>query len=184
MNLIQLGTNIANDDFANIVKSLDKSKINNLILVEPLDVCNYNISRCYKDYNFIIENVAINTDPFIKKETFYVSKLNFLSSLKQGHIEKHNTREIPKQIQIDAITINELFEKHRIHYVDILFVDCEGIDDKIIKSIDFDKYDIDKIYYEHIHIDNDDLISFLNKRGYEVSKCDFSDGLTSVAIKK
>lgn len=185
MNLVQIGTNVAYDDFFNIVKTIDKSQIKNLILVEPLTACNNKITTCYNGYNFILENVVVNTDPYIKKELFYMaSRNNFLSSLKEGHIEKHNTREKTIPIQVDAITINELFDKYSLHYVDILFIDCEGIDDKIIESIDFEKYSIDKIYYEHIHIDNDKLISFLNKKGYEVSKCNFQDGFTSVAIRK
>jgi FkbM family methyltransferase len=185
MNLVQIGTNVAQDDFFNIVENIDKSQIDNLILVEPLGVCNDKISTCYNGYNFVLENVVINTDPSIKKELFYMASVNnYLSSLKHGHIEKHNTREETLQIQVDAITVNELFDKYSMRYIDILFIDCEGMDDKIIESINFEKYSIDKIYYEHIHIDNGKLISYLNNNGYEVSKCDFEDGFTSVAIKK
>lgn len=183
MNLIQIGTNRANDDFFNLVTKIDKDKINKLILVEPLESCNNQIESCYSNYNFILENLVINLDNSIKKEKFFVSKYNWLSSLKKSHIEKHKTNEVPIEIEVESITLNELFNKHNIENIDILFVDSEGMDDKLIMSIDFDRFDINQIYYEDVHIDNVMLTKFLTEKGYSVSKCNFSDNLTSVAIK-
>ena len=62
MNFLQIGTNIANDDFSRIVKSYNKSDITNLVLVELIVSCNESINRCYDGYDFIIENVVINTN--------------------------------------------------------------------------------------------------------------------------
>lgn len=183
MNLIQIGTNQAYDDFFKLIKNIDKNQINKLILVEPLESCNNQIKSCYSNYSYILENVVINIDPSIKKEKFFVSKYNWLSSLNKSHIEKHNTNENPIEIQVDSITLNELFDKHEILNIDVLFVDSEGMDDKLIMSIDFDKYNIDKIYYEDVHIDNENLIHFLIGKGYSVKKCDFNDGLNSIATK-
>jgi len=184
MNLIQIGTNQAHDDFFNLVKNIYKNQINKLILVEPLESCNNQIKSCYSNYTYILENMVINIDSSIKKEKFFVSKYNWLSSLKKSHIEKHKTNETPIEIEVDSITLNELFDKHKILNIDILFVDSEGMDDKLIMSIDFDKFDINQIYYEDVHIDNVMLTKFLTEKGYSVSKCNFSDNLTSVAIKK
>ena len=46
-NLVQIGTNMAYDDFARIVKGLGNENINQLILVEPIESCNTNIKTCY-----------------------------------------------------------------------------------------------------------------------------------------
>ena len=184
MNLVQIGTNQANDDFTNLVKKLDKNEIKKLILVEPLESCNQQIKSCYSGYDFILENLVINVDSSIKKEKFFVSKYNWLSSLKKSHIEKHKTNEEPIEIEVDSITLNDLFDKHDINKIDVLFVDSEGMDDKLIMSIDFNKFDIEQIYYEDIHIDNKNLINFLENKNYSVTKSEFSDNLTSIAIKK
>jgi FkbM family methyltransferase len=185
MNLVQIGTNTANDDFFfNVVSKIEKEKINNLILVEPLSSLNDSIASAYINYNYVLENCVINTDSLIKEEVFYISRYHWLSSLKKEHIDKHKTNEIPVEIRVKAMTVNELFDKHNLLDIDVLFIDCEGTDDLVIKSLDFVKYNVKKIYYEHVHIDNEPLVLFLQEKGYEVSKCNFSDGLTSMAIKK
>lgn len=183
MILIQIGTNRANDDFFNIVKSLDKKIIDKLILVEPLEFCNDIIKECYKDFEYQIENVAITPNPSVNKQIFYVSKYDWLSSFKKEHIEKHNTNETINEIEVECISINNLFEKYQISNIDILFIDCEGLDDEIIKSINFEKYSISNLYYEHVHINNENLINFLNSKGFVVDNANFSDNLTSLAKK-
>ena len=183
-NLVQIGTNMAYDDFARIVKGLGNDNINQLILVEPIESCNKNIKTCYDGFDYVLENKVINVDKTKTTETFYISKYNWLSSLKESHIEKHKTDEIPVKVSVNAITLNNLFKKHNLKNIDILFIDSEGMDDELVKSIDFNLYDIDTIYYEHLHIDNDSFIQFLNQNNYEVNLAGFSDGFTSVAVKK
>jgi FkbM family methyltransferase len=186
MNLIQIGTNTANDEFYQIVKSLDKKEIENLILVEPLSNFNEEIKNCYKNYNFILENVVINTDESKNKEKFFISKYHWLSSMSKNHINKHfnnsNVLDIVEK-EIESKTLNSLFRKYNIKKIDILFIDAEGYDDSLIKSINFDEFNIEKIYYEDVHINNQDLITFFNNLGYKVDKAGFKDNLTSLAIK-
>jgi len=128
--------------------------------------------------------MVINVDDSKTTETFYISKYNWLSSLNESHIEKHKTGEIPVKVSVNAMTLNNLFKKHNLKNIDILFIDSEGMDDKLVKSIDFDLYEIGTIYYEHSHIDNESFIGFLNQKNYDVNVSDFSDGLTSVAVKR
>jgi len=182
MNLIQIGTNTGDDDFFKIVNNIEKSKIEKLILVEPLSFHNENIKNVYKDFNFDLENLVININESTKIETFFVSRLDYLSSLKKSHIEKHETNEIPIEMKIESVTLNNLFDKYGLSNIDVLFIDTEGMDDEIIMSIDFKKYKINKIYYEHAHINNDVLVKFLERHNYYVENAGFSDGLTSLAI--
>jgi hypothetical protein len=183
-NLVQIGTNVANDDFTKIVREFGNENINQLILVEPIESCNPNIHSCYEGFKYILENMVINVDDSKTTETFYISKYNWLSSLNESHIEKHKTGEIPVKVSVNAMTLNNLFKKHNLKNIDILFIDSEGMDDKLVKSIDFDLYEIGTIYYEHSHIDNESFIGFLNQKNYDVNVSDFSDGLTSVAVKR
>ena len=184
MNLVQIGVNIANDDFSNIVKNINKSDINNLILVEPLEECNENIKNCYTNYDYFLENIVINGDENKKTETFLVSQANWLSTLREGHIERYHDNETPQQRTVPAMTLNELFKKYDLKNIDILFIDTEGWDDVLIKSINYDMFNVNTIYYEDLHINNESLIEFLTQKNYDVRKADFSDGYSSVAIKK
>jgi hypothetical protein len=183
-NLVQIGVNRANDDFTTIVRGLGNENINKLILVEPLEMCNPHIQSCYKEFDYVLENIVINVDKTKITEDFFVSKYNWLSSLKESHIEKHNTNEIPVKVTVNSMTLNNLFEKHNLRKIDVLFIDSEGMDDELVKSIDFDLYDIDTIYYEHLHIDNESFIDFLKLKNYVVNVSNFSDGYTSVAEKR
>ena len=185
MKIVQIGTNKGNDDLTTIVKQINPSDINLMVFVEPLSYCNEDIENCYAGYNFTIENIVINNDPAIEFETFYTSdQYHRLSSLNKNHIQNHGLETIISSINVPSMTINRLFDKHDIIELDILFVDAESLDHVIIKSIDFNKYKIDKIYYENVHGENHLLHEFLSTIGYEVHKCDFHDGLTNVATLK
>jgi hypothetical protein len=86
--------------------------------------------------------------------------------------------------ELDSITVNNLLLKHKIDTLDILFIDAEGMDSEIIKSIDFNKFDIKKIYYENLHINNQELIIFLESKNYFINEGQLSNGWTNEAIKK
>jgi hypothetical protein len=155
-----------------------------LVLVEPQEIFNSSIKNIYQDYNFNIENKIINLDESKKSEIFYTCIHKHLSSLKKENIENHGLGVPISEVVYESITLNELFEKYNVVDLDILFVDVEGMDDKIISSIDFNKVSIKQIYYEFSHIDDESFINFLNTRGYEVHKNIFYNGYTNLATKK
>ena len=78
--------------------------------------------------------------------------------------------------------MNNLLDKYNITELDILFIDTEGFDDKIIMSIDYEKFNIKSIFYENLHIENNPLIEFLNKKNYIVSENLLSFGWTNNAV--
>jgi FkbM family methyltransferase len=110
----------------------------------------------------------------------------------EGHLE--NSSVIKKQITgywneiaisstaVNVMTISEVMDFFELTHLDILFIDAEGCDAEIIASINFDKYDIDSIYFEHLTIDNQSNEKFLNSKGYVISKTD--DYNTWVATKQ
>ena len=97
-----------------------------------------------------------------------------LASLNKNHFikirESYYTEEGMKERVVPSVTINQLLDKYQLTDIDVLFIDTEGFDDKIIKSIDFDKYNIKEIYYEHLHIDANSLQIFLESKGYTIEK--------------
>jgi hypothetical protein len=181
MNIVQIGTHKAYDDLYSIVSEINPSDIENLILIEPQEQYNPSISECYNRYNPSIENILIHYKD-IDNEYFYYTNETEVSSIKSSHLIEHyqsNYNIISKK----CITINKLFEKYKMSKIDILFIDAEGIDDEIIYSIDFDKYDVSEIYYENLHINNASVENFLVKKNYSVTKNVLSNGWTNKAKK-
>lgn len=181
MKILQIGTNKASDDLTGIIKRYNPQQIEFLLFVEPLSYCNDFIKKCYGGYNFIIENIAITDIENKNTIDFFTSdKYNRLSSLTEQHIKNHKSNANIKKLQVPCLTINNLLEKYKIKELDILFIDAEGHDYNIIKNLDLKKYKVKEIYYEHIHGENHKVDEYLSSMGYEVSKCGFRDGLTSV----
>jgi len=199
MNIVQIGANRGNDELTEIIKKLDTT-VSFLLLIEPMKKFNESLYLCYKEIeNVKIENLAIVPDNTIKSATFYLhQKMDDnveQASLNKSHIDKvfdrpeytssglsHDNQII--EINVDCSDINSLLDKYNLLNIDILFIDAEGSDDSIIKSIDFDKFCVEKIYYENMHINNDDLESFLIGKGYSVTKGTPYTIHNNMAIKK
>jgi len=189
MIAIQIGANKGFDDFYELVRL---KQLDQLILIEPLEVHNESLRRCYKDFqNFEIENVIV-TDEDVDNSIIYYHKqdgIEFgncfeLASLNKNHSlnirSYYDESEIVSKI-LPSVTLNNLFEKKNLTVIDLLFIDTEGSDEKIIKSIDFDKYTIKEIYYENLHCDINNLRDFLKSKNYQVTPNVLSFGWSDYA---
>ena len=188
MIVVQIGTNRAYDDLTDIIRKVNVSK---LVLVEPIPFHNQMISECYGSFpDVTIENIAITTDENQKEISFYLHYKDGpdhqVASTDINHVAKHYGHEKSGifQLKVNALSISELFKKHDLQKIDILFIDAEGIDDKIIKSIDFDKFDIGAIYFENLHLTETDIYEFLEFMGYSIIKNTGTNGWCSLAIKQ
>lgn len=196
MNIIQIGTNKADDYLSTVVKGHHPNQINNLILVEPFDYHNANISICYQAYSkqLHLENIIITPDDTHPKQAkIWYHELDSqhsnayeLASLNPSHAHNirnnYNTNDMTYKL-LDCYSINELFNKYNLLHIDILAIDTEGFDDQIIYSINFSKYTIDTILYEHLHIDRYRLHAFLQNRGYSIQHSLPEDPYTDKATK-
>lgn len=185
MNIIQIGANTGNDDLTNII---NKRQPDYFVIVEPMSIHNEKIEACY-DWvkNKVIENVAISTD---SKDSvvFYYHQNDGpeyqVASLDKSHITKHGySAEGIVEIKVPCLTVNDIIQKHNLKTVDILYIDAEGLDDSIIYSIDFDKCEINRIYYENLHIKTD-VKGFLENKGYKIIDNVDLRGWTNLAQKK
>lgn len=151
---VQIGTNDGLDLFHEMA-NLYKPKL--IVLIEP----NKNLIDCIKtNYEGIngvhIENVAITNEE--KDDVIlYIPGSEEKGIPKVGYDTGHfsllpmnDWGEKDGMITIHAkgITINSIFEKYNIKYVDYLCVDTEGYDAQILKTIDFLKIPIDIIIFE------------------------------------
>lgn len=187
MNVVQVGANKGDDDLSVL---LNNTQPNILILVEPLNLHNSKLEKFYSwVQNLYIENIAIDLTSN-NDVTFYYHLDDGpgyeVSSLDPKHIyEKHShlKRERISSIQTKTMNINDLFDKYNLRKIDILFIDAEGLDDTIIKSIDYEKFEINQIYFENLHIRDLTIYDFLIKKKYEIIKTTGTNGWCSLAKK-
>lgn len=195
MKFMQIGSHKGYDDFTEILKKFNPEQVELIILIEPNNEFNAHLKDCYSDYNFIIENVVINNVCEYETVKFYScrkdmypdkdgSNFSELSSLSKSHLIKHGVDYNGiEENEIPCYTINSMLNKYNIHELDYLFIDAEGHDLELIESIDLENFNIKKIFYENLHIDNERMISFLNSKNYSVNKNTLMNGWSSEATK-
>ena len=161
-NLIQIG---ANDglSFDQLNFYIKKYKCRTL-LVEPIKTNFLLLKKNYKEFSFInFENCAITindeishlykVDPIYEKN--YGNHITAIQSFDKNHLINHGVKN--KHIiteNVDSLTVLNLIKKHDFKKLDLLFLDCEGYDGKII--FDFLSTVLLRpiIIFEFIHIDN------------------------------
>jgi FkbM family methyltransferase len=168
------------------------------VFVEPLpyvfDLLKYNYAYL-KDSNFKFVNAAISTSGeqelrfYTYDEAFLESypvelRLKYLrkSSFDRDHLirflntetangTKKSTENAVKEISVPCLTMSSLAENYCAgRSVDLLVTDAEGHDDKIIRSIDFDRLKPRVIFFESHHLKNEklEMKTFLDAKGYDL----------------
>lgn len=192
MNIVQIGTNNPNqEDEAYQFISDNAKSIKTLVLIEPLMQYNDKIRETYKHIsNTYIENVAIFNEEDVEYKFLYTIKESVpdnyteVSSFKISHLYAHKLE--PDQIQkipVRCTTLNKLFKKYNLNQIDVLFIDAEGFDLEIIKSINYETYDVRNILYEYRHIDAEEAVRFLRKKGYTLELGVGRDNASNLATK-
>jgi FkbM family methyltransferase len=170
-SIVQIG---ANDGvrFDILNNFIEKYQIKSL-LVEPINEYFQKLSLKYKNSNFVsIENSAISINNEIsflykvdsKYLSFYDDHIPGISSFDKNHLLKHGVkkRHIIKE-KINSININELLNKHNIKDIDLLYIDAEGYDGKIVIDFITNTTLTPIIIFEYIHVDNKILSLLLSK---------------------
>ena len=186
MKVVQIGTGRAQDDLSDIIKD---QPVEMLILVEPLEVHNPRIREFYKHVeNKHVVNMAISTGEG-ETVTFYHHLDDGpgfeVAGTSREHIIKHG---LPPdrivQSKVGAIRINQLLEKYQLNLLDILYIDAEGMDADIVQDLDLSKYLVRTIYFENLHLKNNDVYRFLKNKGYDLVPHTGTNGWNSRATKK
>jgi FkbM family methyltransferase len=182
MKIIQIGSNNGNDSVRQFITE-NQNNIDLVVLVEPIPFILDQLKENYKDFhNIFIENIAISDNELEKFTLYYEEDSNYeLSSFRKQHLIDCNcSLEKIKSIDVNCLTINQLFEKYNIDTLDYLHIDTEGLDVYIISSIDFNKFKIKNIIFEVIHTDGTQKLGtnyietteYLKKLGYNLSQID------------
>ena len=170
-HIIQIG---ANDGvrFDNLNKFIKKNKINS-ILVEPIKKNFNELKKNYKNSKFVrLENVAISINNEInylykveeKFLKYYDKHVPGITSFDKNHLLKHDVKEkhIIKE-KVNSTSIKNLIKKYNLKKLDLLYIDTEGYDGKIV--LDFLKIKSLNpiIIFEFIHVENMIFKKVINK---------------------
>ncbi len=193
IKFIQIGANdgISFDPVYKYVQEYNWSGI----LIEPLKPYFEELKKNYdkfKNRQLHFENCAISdkagmdTMYFIAnlsgKEKDY-EILKAIGSFDKKHLLKYieNRKNLEvKAVEITVNTLDDIIEKYHYHDFNILVIDTEGHDFKIIRSLDFEKVHPDVIIYEHIHLNEGDknmCSGLLNSKRYRLVE----DGINTIA---
>lgn len=159
------------------------------VLIEPLRPVYKMLCRNYSYMNkndLIIENCAISKDEGVVKFWSYSdeflkplsieNRLYYLrkSSLDKGQVEKSLPSTDRNKGYIEcyetiSISLEKIIDRYFPDKVpDLIFIDAEGLDDQVVKSIDFNKCTPGIIIYENHNLgDKNQIIeSYLSQKGY------------------
>jgi len=152
------------------------------VLVEPVPYIFSQLKESYAGYdeNLIFENCAISNSP--GETSFYefnegstVPSYKALGSLDKNQLLQYcRTPEHRADIhewKVNCITLMELLEKYNYKQLDLLVIDAEGYDARILMSLDLNLIKPKVIYYESMNvpaIELQPLEANLKENGYEL----------------
>jgi FkbM family methyltransferase len=168
MHIVQVGCHTGDDQFFDLVKA-NQNSIEKCII---LDALSSSVDICRSKYEKIFSKDLLNKTTFLKKAvvdndltksiSFYCTenehldnkdiKYTAFSSTDISHLRSHGVANI-KSIEVEAVSLNNLFKEFNLKKIDRLYLDAEGLDASILLSIDFDNVEIDFLCFEAAHTD-------------------------------
>jgi len=105
--------------------------------------------------------------------------LKAIGSLDKDFSEFERAESLLIKRKVKVVTPTELLGKYNVKHVDLLKVDAEGYDDRIVMSMPFDKVRFDRILFEYSHIEEKPVVELLKSLGYEIEHIDAGDMLAT-----
>jgi len=176
-DVVQIGANdgCTGDPFHPQVMKNTNWKV---LFVEPVPYLFEKLKNSYPvNSRFSFENTAIN---YGSKQIFYFipEAVGIKNDLPKGFdqlgsfvkdilVESFNGNLAPyiEEIEINGLTLNQLFTKNTINNLKLLLIDAEGYDWKILSQLDLSVHRPVIINFEHYHLQNSektDAITFLD----------------------
>ncbi len=117
-------------------------------------------------------NIAIYDGSNVDFYTYEMDELNTIKEITEidKEINKKNGIEYnhKETYKVNTMKINDLFKKYNISKLELLSIDTEGLDEYIIKDIDFNKFNIKLILMESSREKINSNIEYLYTKGYEL----------------
>jgi FkbM family methyltransferase len=186
--VVQIGSNdgITDDPIHSLLESNPSWKA---LLVEPVPFLFERLRKNYSNNpNIRFANVAISEQAGMA--TFYyvdpVAKdhipqlplwFDQLGSFDRRHIACHlgALERFTVSTEIPTLPLSTLLDRNNVSKIDLLHIDTEGHDWKILRQLDLTRFHPDVILFEHKHLSEDDktkALAFL-ERDYRIIKLEF-----------
>ena len=129
-------------------------------------------AKLNKNRNCIKINAGLSDKESIEKFTFVDGPSHMLSGISKEYNQQHRQRiehEVKTlggkvvELDVQCYVLNDILEKYEIFDIDYLSLDTEGNEFKILKTIDFDKFNIKIMSIENNYND-------VNQTNYVISK--------------
>ena len=124
----------------------------------------------YRQGDLIVNAGVFDED--IKELDFHISNDNEISSLDKNFVNAWTGKEFKKTIKIPSIRINKLMEQTIKNEEVLLFIDVEGMDLRILKDLDYNKYKPLVIVTEpsdaYSNGTSEKMIDFLSSKNYKL----------------
>ena len=151
------------------------------ILVEPVPSYFTELKKAYQGLPVVLENVAIH-------RTESKMTIHFLDSSKArlpawakgvGSFEKSNLEslsELPQRgdalskMEVECFPLETVVNRSGLDRIDVFMIDVEGYDAEIVRQIDFDRWAVKVVIFEHKLLSPEDLadcLSILDSHGFE-----------------
>lgn len=124
------------------------------------------VQGCISDHNRKDTFLRVEGEPEMlsgllsKFDPRHLTRLNYEASLR-------SYGNAPQSIEVQCYLLSDLLKEHSFFCVDFLSIDTEGGEFDILKTIDFDQFDIKFIVVENNYHDQD-IIDFLMSKGYSL----------------
>lgn len=157
----------------NIYQKLLEEDDYKIIFVEPIPLyynklinnCSRLKGQCFFENTAISNKLEIIDIEYVREDylPFYASYIDGCSSIVENgepiNIYLKKVNKIHRNsIKIQTISFEYLVNKYNLDSIDYLQIDTEGYDERIVRSIDLNKYKIKKLKFEHHYI-NDNFYS-------------------------
>jgi len=160
MIIVNIGCNKNKDDAFKFLKE-NEARVTKAFFV---DASKESVDKCSEMYKREIPNLigrmeffqfAVMETPDIKNVNFFMPKDDHssgFSSVDVNMLIQHGKSSLTK-ISVPCKTINLFFEENNLERIDRLYLDVEGLDSGVLLSLDYSKYDVKYIMFEHLHLD-------------------------------
>ncbi len=191
MYTVQIGCHTGDDPFIDFFDE-KKEDISKCLMIEALSsslkLCEERYAKRFAPEHLdkisfinkaIVDNADINSIDFFFPEGEHekdgeISYTAF-SSTDKNHLLSHGIKNINKR-SVEAVTLHQLFKDFSLDVVDRLYLDAEGLDAKILLSLDLSSVDIPFICFEATHTDGSftrgdncqQVYKHLKENGYKI----------------
>ena len=97
----------------------------------------------------------------------HIDRINRELDMYKNYPEGHELYSRKEEIKMKAVKLQSLFDKYEIKKVDLISIDVEGAELQVLKSIDFDKTEIDVLLIEN-NYGLEKETEFLVNKGYKL----------------